>query len=120
MKLAIIGSRNFIDYDNLKNTVLSIFFIDSIDEIVSGGAKGADSLAERFSREVLNKEPKVFPADWDKHGKAAGNIRNNDIIDYADEVIAFWDGRTERCGTYNAMALARKQNKPLYTINIGI
>jgi hypothetical protein len=106
MKIAIIGSRTFSDYDFLC-LLMKTINID-IDEIVSGGASGVDSLAEHYANE--NNIPiKIFKAEWNKYGKAAGFIRNKLIIEYADKVIAIWDGKSK--GTKNSIDLATKQNK---------
>ena len=112
MKLAIIGSRGFHDYELLKTEILIFSFENSIDitEIVSGGAKGADKMAEIFAAE--NKLPTtIFLPDWDKHKKSAGFIRNKLIIDTADAVIAFWDGSSR--GTLSSINLAKEKNKLL-------
>lgn len=78
---------------------------------MSGGAKGADSLAERFAKEN-NIETMIFPADWDKYGKNAGYIRNKDIISNSDIVIAFWDGKSK--GTKISIDLAKQSSKILF------
>ena len=104
MKTAIIGSRNFTDYKLLKEYCSKF----DITEVISGGARGADSLAENYAKEN-NIKLTVFPADWKKFGKSAGFIRNKDIIDNADFVIAFWDGESK--GTLNSINIAKSQNK---------
>ena len=81
--------------------------------LVSGGAVGADSLAERYAKEH-NLQIIVFKPDWNKHGKAAGFIRNTNIIEEADEIIAFWDGISN--GTRDSISKARKMNKPLVEV----
>jgi hypothetical protein len=111
MKLAIIGSRTFNDYELLKTTILNKFEFSTIEKIVSGGAKGADTLGERFAAE-FNILFEVFPADWKKHGRAAGYIRNTTIIQSADTVIAFWDGTSR--GTKHSIDLAKKLRKELF------
>ena len=105
MKIAVIGSRDFNDYVFLSE---SLKFLSSADTIISGGARGADSLAERYAKEnQINFV--VFPADWDKFGKSAGYRRNVDIITECDSVIAFWDGKSR--GTKHSIDIAKKQNK---------
>ncbi len=93
MKVIIAGGRDFNDFDLLKKTcdaVLKNVAKDDI-EIVSGCANGADKMGEQYAR--INGYPvKQFPADWDTHGKAAGPIRNQQMADYADALILFWDG----------------------------
>lgn len=109
MKLAVIGSRSFTDYDQLKTLLKD----HGITEIISGGASGADFLAERFAREHHLKLT-VFRPDWDTHGRAAGIIRNRTIVDVADAVVAFWDGASR--GTAFTIKYAQAQNKPIEII----
>jgi hypothetical protein len=110
MKLGVVGSRTFHDYDKLK-LVLSekIPFV-----LVSGGAEGADSLAERFADE--NKLEKIIHLpNWNKEGKAAGFIRNAQIVEDCDELIAFWDGVSR--GTRDTIRKARKKGIPVTIVN---
>jgi hypothetical protein len=109
MKIIIGGTRTFDDYDMLKETL--DFFLDGIEEdieIVSGGARGADSLGERYAKErefALHRKP----ANWDLHGKAAGYIRNEEMAKYVGVkgmCIVFWDGASK--GTKHMIDLARK------------
>ena len=74
--------------------------------IVSGHASGADSLGEKFAADH-NLQCELYPADWDKHGKAAGPIRNAEMAEVADALIAFWDGQSR--GTKLMIDLARKK-----------
>ena len=105
MKCAIIGGRDFNDYEKVVE-VLSKY--NDITEIISGGAKGADSLAEKYAQEK-NIPLTIFPANWKKYGKSAGVIRNRDIVKNSDILFSFWDGKSK--GTANSIALARKSNK---------
>lgn len=75
------------------------------DEIVSGGARGADSLGERYAKEN-SIAIKRFTPDWDGLGKRAGFVRNQDMGNYADTVVAFWDG--ESSGTKHMIEFATK------------
>jgi hypothetical protein len=104
MKLAVIGSRTFKDYE-LMCSVLNPL---NIDLIVSGGAKGADSLAERWAKEN-RVQTLIFHPNWDTYGKKAGIMRNFDIIDSCDQLIAFWDQKSK--GTKQALDYARKIGK---------
>jgi hypothetical protein len=108
MKLAIVGSRTFSNYAELVRCINLNYDISQITDIISGGAKGADSLAEIFAKEN-NINLIVFKADWDKYGKRAGFIRNCDIIDACDSCIAFWDGHS--AGTKHDIELCRKKGK---------
>jgi len=110
MKFAIVGSRTFENYDLVKKTLKDL----EITEIVSGGAKGADSLAEKYAKEN-NIPTKIFKPDWEKFGRAAGMIRNKHIIDYSEKVIAFWDGISK--GTKNSIDHAKKQGKLLSIVS---
>ncbi len=110
MKLAIIGSRGFNDYDFLKKNVTDFLKRNSFvcTHIISGGAKGADKLAEQFALDN-QLEMVAFKPDWKQFGKRAGFIRNNEIIENADVVIAFWDGDSK--GTKDAIMKAIALNK---------
>jgi len=105
MKIAVVGSRSFDDYDLLVDT-LSDF---DISEIVSGGASGADSLAEKYAKLFLIPTNIIKP-NWSLYGKAAGMIRNTDIVKSSDHVVAFWDGVSK--GTANSIKTANKLNVP--------
>jgi hypothetical protein len=113
LKIAVIGSRGFNDYDLMKTTLESYRMIAPGITIVSGGAKGADSLAEKYASE-MGLETIIFKPDWKTHGKIAGFLRNTTIIEEADLVIAFWDGESH--GTLDSMKKAKKLNKTLIEI----
>ena len=88
MKIAIIGSRN-LTAENLGE-----YLPPECTEIVSGGAKGIDSCAADYARTnglILTE----FLPDYQKYGRGAPLIRNKQIVDYADLVIAFWDGKSK-------------------------
>lgn len=106
MKLAIVGSRDFSDLSRIEKVLMSD--INRITEIVSGGARGVDTAGAEFAKKHGIKL-KVFLPDWDKFGKAAGMIRNKQIVEYCDELIAFWDGQSR--GTKNSLMLARQYKK---------
>lgn len=108
MKLAIVGSRSFYNYQFLEDTILELYSDCYIEEIVSGGARGVDTLAREFANN-WGIPIKEFIPEWDKLGKRAGMVRNKDIIDYSTCVAAFWDLHSP--GTKNAITLAKQQNK---------
>ena len=108
MRIAIVGSRNFNNYDLLKSTLLNKFDVSSIVEIISGGAKGADTLGAKFAKEFSIPLTEFLP-DWNLHGKSAGYIRNKDIVNNSDIVVAFWDGVSK--GTKHSIDMAIKLNK---------
>lgn len=111
MKIAVIGSRTCNDKD-LVDRYLSEFF-EPQDELISGGARGADSLGAEWARSKNYKVTEFIP-DWEKYGKSAGFIRNKDIIDNCNRVICFWDGISK--GSANSLNIAKKQNKPTIII----
>lgn len=105
MKVIVAGSRNFNNYSLLEKTLNSFSETHGSIEIVSGGARGADTLGERYAKEH-NCPLKVFPAEWDKFGKGAGYIRNAEMAAYADALVAFWDGQSK--GTKHMIELAQR------------
>jgi hypothetical protein len=78
--------------------------IDEV-EIVSGNAKGADRMGEYYASQRGYKKV-LFPAKWDEYGKSAGFIRNKQMAEYADALIAFFDGESR--GTKSMIELAEK------------
>lgn len=111
-RVIIAGSRDFGNYGLLcehcdkflsqKNQIHSIV-------IVSGTARGADQLGERYAHE-RGYDVQQYPANWERDGKAAGFIRNRQMADVADALIAFWDGRSR--GTANMIDIARQKSLP--------
>lgn len=116
MKIAVVGSRTFKDYKLLHDCLDGVMKKFTIDLIVSGGAFGADTLAERFAREK-GIPTLILKPDWDKHGKSAGFKRNKDIVDAADVVVAFWDGFS--AGTKNTIKLAEKAKKGVVVVTVA-
>ena len=116
MKLAIIGSRTFNDYYAAEQVFLKEFREQDITEIVSGGAKGADLIGKDIAVNFKLKYKEFLP-DWQKFGRSAGFRRNQDIIDYCDLVLAFWDGKSK--GTANSIDIATRQGKKVITHLFG-
>ena len=84
MKILIAGSRTITDINILSKAIrLSGYKITASDEIVSGGARGVDTLAEVYAR-GKNIPIKIFKPDWNKYGKSAGVIRNYEMAKYCD------------------------------------
>ncbi len=117
IKIAIVGSRNFNDYETLKNVVDKIIseISDSEIIIVSGGAKGVDSLAELYAKEK-NYKMLIFKPEWKRYGKGAGIIRNKEIVKNSDIVIAFKSINSK--GTNNTIQTAIKEGKKVYIYEI--
>ncbi len=107
-RLIVCGGVDFDDYEFFKIQLNRL--IEKYDNIrlVSGHARGADTLAERYAAEN-GIQIQVFPAEWNKYGKAAGPIRNKAMLEYAQEeipvVAAFWDGKSR--GTGNMLKQAK-------------
>ena len=113
MKVIIAGSRDFSDYHFLKQSCDNLLSELEDVEIVSGGARGADKMGEFYSKE-RSLGLKIFPADWDKLGKSAGYIRNKQMAEYADMLIAFWDGQSK--GTGHMIDLANQNGLTVHII----
>ncbi len=114
-KLAIVGSRDFTDYAVVKRAVVGLFDLSMLKEIVSGGAPGVDTLAMRLAQE-LGVKMTIYPADWARHGRSAGPIRNRQIVDHAEFVLAF--AKPTSRGTANALAYCMKKGKLHHVIHV--
>jgi hypothetical protein len=123
-RIIVCGSRDFND----KKTVFDMLDVlretfreyPADDEIVTGGARGADALAAAYAKEY-GLGLTVFPADWKRYGKAAGPIRNREMLDYAMQtvkplVIAFWNGRSR--GTAQMLELAKRNGLTYMTVSM--
>lgn len=115
MKLAVIGSRGFCDFEKLNSELTILNTSKKISVIISGGAKGADSLAENWAKEHGIPVRVILP-DWKKFGRGAGPIRNKLIIDECEQSIAFWDGQSK--GTLQAINYAKEKKVPIKIIKI--
>ena len=115
MRLIIAGDRKFSEYHIFEWWVTDVNKMWAFSEIVSGGAKGADQMGEVWAEQ--NHVPcKVFPADWAKHGKAAGAIRNAEMGDYSNALLAFVSPRSK--GTVNMIDYMRSIGKPAIVVPI--
>ena len=101
MKIAVVGSRNV-------NVVDISRYISNCEEIVSGGAVGVDSCAAQYAKENGIKLT-VFLPQYELYGRAAPIVRNKEIVDYADKIVAFWNGRSK--GTLSVIKYAEKTGK---------
>lgn len=107
MKVIIAGGREFKNYGRLKN--MCDYFLGNLNEVevVCGMARGADKLGKQYAEEKNFKVAK-FPADWEKSGKGAGAIRNEEMAIYADALILFWDGMSRGSADMLKRAKAHK------------
>jgi hypothetical protein len=113
MRVIIAGSRNIDDRERLMSAIRQADF--EITEVVSGGASGVDRLGEIFALE--SEIPvKRFHPDWDTYGRAAGPMRNRRMAQYADALIAIWDGESR--GTKNMIEEMEKLNKHVFILRL--
>lgn len=107
-KVIVAGSRDFNKYQLLERELINFLRGRKPSEvqIVSGTARGADKLGERFATEK-GCSLAGFPADWDRYGKSAGYRRNADMAKYSDACVCFWDGKSR--GTKHMIDLAEKE-----------
>jgi hypothetical protein len=105
----IAGSRGIRNKDVLERAIFASTF--PVDEVVTGGARGVDQLAVVWAK--LNDVPyRVMKADWNRHGKAAGAIRNVEMARHADALIAVWDGESR--GTKHMIQHMEALDKPVF------
>lgn len=115
-RVIVAGGRDFNDYELMKDKLDRLFFIsnefDTIPiKIISGMAKGADTLAIRYADE--NEMTKIlFPANWKYHRRMAGFLRNEDMLRIATHLVAFWNGQSH--GTKHIIDLAREKGIPVW------
>jgi hypothetical protein len=102
MKVIVAGSRTICDYHIVNTAIWASGF--KITEVVSGGARGVDTLGERWAK--LNRIPvRRFLAEWEKFGRSAGPRRNEQMAYYGDALILIWDGKS--AGSRNMLNIAR-------------
>lgn len=124
LRVIIAGSRDFSDYELLKKSAIEIItkktMLPDLTRIISGGARGADTLGERFANE-MGLEISRFIPDWDGLGKRAGYVRNAEMAKFAVEddndgmLIAFWDGKSR--GTKHMIDLAKRYGLEVHVVN---
>lgn len=116
-KVIVAGGRDFDDWELLSESLhrfLSRFYdLPEPVEIVEGGARGADRLGCKYA--IANRlAHKRISADWDTHGKRAGIMRNIEMAEYADALVAFWDQNSK--GTAHMIETMRKMGKPVRVV----
>lgn len=115
MKIIIAGSRTIINMNLLIKAIkLSSFEITSSDEIISGGARGVDSLGEKYAKQH-NIKLTIFKPNWDKYGIKGGVIRNTQMSRCADCAIVVHCGSKGSIDMINKM---KKLNKPVFEYKI--
>lgn len=116
--LLVAGSRTFDNASLLYNKL--DFYLQGREEvlIIHGGAKGADSLVDKYAKD-RNYKTKVFLPNWERYGKKAGILRNIEMFEYISKLqnngcVVFWDGKSR--GTANGIKLAQKYKTPLRVV----
>ena len=115
-KIIIAGGRDFMDYNLLKekaNKILQEKKVTHKIVIISGCARGADTLGLRYASENAF-DVEGYPANWDKYGKKAGYMRKVEMAENANALIAFWDGKSK--GTKHMIDIAIERNLPTRVI----
>lgn len=112
MKIAVVGSRK------IELNIQRKYLPADTAAIISGGARGIDESARKLAEEYRLEYIEILP-DYKKYGIRAPLIRNERIVDAADMVVAFWDGKSR--GTENVIGLCRRKEKPtiIYTVENG-
>ena len=109
----IAGGRNIENYAWLLMAIRESGF--EITKVVSGGARGADKLGERWAR--VNGVPvEVFEAEWDKYGNSAGPIRNEKMGRVGEALIALWDGKSR--GTKHMIDTANRLKLRVFVFRV--
>lgn len=114
-QVIVAGSRGFSD-QALMDTKLDHYFAGlKPTAIISGGARGADSMGEAYAKSrdipVLR-----FPAQWDKYGRRAGYLRNAQMLEVADALVAFWDGSSR--GTKHMIDISKAKGIQVRVVKI--
>lgn len=107
MKVAVIGSRSIVISD------LEKYLPQPCEEIVSGGAMGVDRSAAEYAQTHGIRLTEFLPL-YEKYGRAAPIVRNKQIVEYADTVLAFWDGRSK--GTLSVIRYCERIGTPCRVI----
>lgn len=115
MKTIIAGSRSYTNTREFFILIGSVPWVGGVTEVVSGCAKGPDTMGELWA-EYFSLPITKFPANWTKYGRGAGHIRNAEMAEYADALIAFWDGVS--AGTANMINLAKAKGLKTHVIMV--
>jgi len=111
--LVVSGSRTITDENRVKD-LLNRYRFERFHTLLHGGARGVDQIAADWGH-LWGLEIVEVPADWNRHGKAAGPIRNREMADRADALIAIWDGKSR--GTKQMIEYFKTLKKP-YIVEI--
>ena len=113
-RMIVAGSRTAEKYQ-VFDAIQQCPYRDKIDLVVSGCALGADTHGMTWAR-MRNLHIRRMPADWKTHGRSAGMIRNREMAENADGLIAVWDGKSR--GTKNMIEVAKRFKLPVFVMNL--
>lgn len=115
MKVIIAGGRDIENHSLVQMAIEAAGFYFS--EVVSGGARGVDYVGAALA--ALHGVPvRIYEAEWRQHGKAAGPMRNRKMAEYADALIAVWDGKSR--GTKNMIEEMERMEKPVFVLRVKL
>ena len=114
LKVIIAGGRDFTDTQYAADSLVKLVEENKLPDtftVISGNARSADKVGE-YLAELWDLPLKIYQADWNQHGKSAGYIRNNQMADVADVLVAFWDSKSR--GTMHMINTMKQQHKPVF------
>ena len=114
LKVIIAGGRDFTDTQYAADSLVKLVEENMLPDtftVISGNARGADKVGEYLAK-LWDLPLEIYPADWNQHGKSAGYIRNKQMADIADMLVAFWDGKSR--GTAHMINTMKQQHKPVF------
>ena len=114
MKVIVAGSRTIVSYTLVANAIQDSGF--KVTEVISGTARGVDQLGELWAK---NQTPPIpvrrFPANWNRYGRTAGMKRNEEMANYAEALVAVWDGKSK--GTRGMIRIAQEKGLRVHAVN---
>ena len=114
MKLIIAGTRDLLVDSELIDVVIKYHRLLNIEEVISGSGGNVDEAGEEWSTLFLDKEPKMFKANWSQEGVSAGPIRNSKMAEYGDALLLIWSGVSK--GSMSMKQEMLKRKKPVYEV----
>ena len=114
LKVIIAGGRDFTNTQYAADSLVKLVEENMLPDtftIISGNARGADKVGE-YLAELRDLPLEIYPANWDKYDKSAGYIRNKQMADVADVLVAFWDSKSR--GTMHMINTMKQQHKPVF------
>lgn len=101
---------------NLMDALL-FFRHQRVTEVLCGGARGPDTFGREWA-EALEIPVRIFNPDWDRHGRSAGPLRNQVMVDHADALFAVWNGKSR--GTADVIRRAKEKGLPFYVQRVDV